>query len=159
MADSWSKLPAESDEAYSRFLIYRNLGPCRSIRRAYFRYLQEYDGYRGGIKGINPPHNWRAECAEYFWVERSAAWDVRNLSAYGARIAVLHVQAMTKVAEKSVRYAKRLEPGDEGWGDLLDSIRLVAEFLTPDVIRAIQERSKPARAAADGRAGDRSRVE
>ena len=145
MAEPWDKLSGESDEAYSRFLIYRNLGARRSLRRAYCHYLRVYDGYTGGTKRLQPPGNWTDEHAAHFWAQRAAAWDVRNLTAYGARLAVLHVRAVTAVAEKCVRSAERLEPGDDGWADLLESLRLVGEYLTPDVIRGIQERDQPLR--------------
>ena len=82
------------------------------------------------------------------WANRAAAWDVRNLSVYGARMAALHVAAVTRIAEKNARWAARLNPTDAGWSALVASVRVVAEFLTPEVVRGIQERNKPARPAA-----------
>ena len=162
MADSanlWDQQPGESDEAYARFLRYRNLGFKRSFRRAYRRYLQELDGYTGGLKGLHVPGQWTEDAHLFSWTERAAAWDVRNLTVHGARVASLHVGCLTRIALKNARAARRLSPGDDGWADLLDSVRLVSEFLTPDVVRAIQDHHKPARPAVRARPDDRRRVE
>ena len=85
----WDRLPAEPDEAYARFLIYRNLGTGRSFRKAYRHYLRECDGYTGGLKRLHVPGSWRPDAKAYFWAERASAWDVRNLAAYGAKVAAL----------------------------------------------------------------------
>lgn len=148
MAEPWDKLPGESDEAYARFLIYRNLGPKRSYRKAYHHYLRIHDGFTGGKERLHLPGQWCSDSSEHFWANRAAAWDVRNLSVYGARMAALHVAAVTRIAEKNARWAARLNPTDAGWSALVASVRVVAEFLPPEVVRGIQERNKPARPAA-----------
>lgn len=143
--EPWAQLPGEDAEAYRRFLCYRNVGIRRSLRRAYLHYLRAYDGYSGspnGIRHLAP--QWLADSKAFFWKDRATAWDIRNLHAYGGRVAVLHMQAMTMIAAKNARAAARLEPGDDGWADLIASVKLVAEFLTPDIVRGIQDRYKPA---------------
>ncbi len=159
MAESWDKLPGESDEAYARFLIYRNVGPRRSLKRAYLHYLRVYDEFTGGTKRLHVPGSWHADCASNFWCDRAVAWDIRNLSAYGARVAVLHVRAVAILAEKNARHAVKLAPGDDGFSDLLASMRTVAEFLTPEVVRGIAERNKPTGGTSGTRATDRAAVE
>lgn len=159
MAEPWDQLPGEDNTAYARFLMYRNLGPTRSLRKAYQHYLRVYDGFTGGTKRLNIPGNWHANCADHFWVSRAAAWDIRNLSTYGNRLACLHVATITRMAQKNARFAARLNPGDDGWTDLVASVRVVADFLTPDVVRGIQDRNQPARAAVLARPDDRAAVE
>lgn len=146
MAEPWDKLSGECDEAYSRFLIYRNLGPKRSLKRAYLHFLRTDDEYTGGIKRLHVPGQWHRDCVDQFWVDRAAAWDVRNLSAYGSRLAAFHVRTITQLAEKNARYAAKLNPGDDGWTDLMASVKAVQGFLTPEVVRGIQERNQPTRA-------------
>jgi hypothetical protein len=141
----WDRLPDESDESYSRFLHYRNLGLCRSYRKAYRQYLAESDGYTGGVKGLHVPGFWYREAKHYFWVERSSAWDVRNLSAYGARVAALHAEAVAQIARKNLRAAGRSAPGGDDWQDLMASMRVVAAFLSPELVKGVQDRFKPAR--------------
>lgn len=157
MADQpWEKLPAESDESYSRFLYYRNAGVRRSFRRAYRQWLADGDGYTGGIRGLHVPGTWTRDSQAYFWKERAAAWDVRNLSAYGARIAALHAEAVTRVAEKNLRWVGRTDPDDAAWPDVMASMRVVAQFLSPELVKGVQDRFKPAvpTPAAAGTGGD-----
>lgn len=143
----WDQQPGESDERYTRFLLYRNIGPSRSLRKAYYHYLQEYDGFRGPIKGVRPPHQWAADSSQWGWVARSSAWDVHNLTGHGSRIVALHFQAMTKVAEKNLKWAARLDPGDDGFADLIRSMQMIQNMLTPDLVRGIKD--EPARRPAD----------
>jgi len=157
MADPWAQLPGESDESYARFLIYRNLGPKRSLRKGYLHYLRAYDGYAGGVKGLHPPGCWYEDSGGHFWVDRAAAWDIRNLVAYGSKVAVLHVRAVTLMAEKNLRAVSRLSPGDDGWSGLVASMRLVSDFFTPDVVRGIQDRNQPARPALVPAGSERGR--
>lgn len=152
MAEPWDRTPRESAEAYTRFLLYRNLGPGRSLRKAHRAYQRTRDPGAGGNEPLHLPGHWTAESAEHRWVERAALWDVRNIRAYGARLAVLHVQAMTKVAEKNARYAGRLSPGDDGWADLVASLRLIAAVITPELVRDVSQgppADRPAPAPAD----------
>lgn len=145
MAAPWDKVPGETDESYTRFLLYRNIGPTRSLRRAYFLYLREYDGFRGVMKGVRPPGSWQEECRDNFWPERAAAWDVRNLTAYGSKVAALHAEAVAVVARKNLRYAGAMKPGDDGWLDLMASMKVVAAFLSPELVRGIERRNQSAR--------------
>lgn len=154
MPAPWDKLKAESDESYARFLMYRNLGPGRSIRRAYHQYLQRFDGFTGGTKRLHVPGSWTSEAADHGWVSRAQAWDVRNLTAYGAKVAVLHVLTVKRLAEKNRRALGRLEPGDDGYTDVLAGIRVVADFLTPDVVRGIAEQNQPAPEPRHAAAGE-----
>ena len=144
MKKPWDKLPNETDEQYARFLLYRNIGPKRSMRKAYARYLREYDGFRGGSERLHVPGNWIANCRDLFWTERAFAWDVRNLAAYGGKVASLHAAAVAQVARKNLRWAKRLNPGDKGWPDLMRSMMQVQAFLTPELVRGIQDRNQSA---------------
>jgi hypothetical protein len=139
-SEAWAQLPGESGDAYARFLIFRNLGPRRSLRRAYHHYLTVHDGFTGGKERLHVPGQWCADSADHFWIDRAAAWDVRNLTAYGARLASLHVQSITSIAEKNARYARKLKPGDDGWAGLVASVKVVGEYLTPEVMRGLQDR-------------------
>ena len=142
--EPWSRLPGESEDAYAHFLIYRNLGYSRSLKRAYFRYLQMYDEYTGDIKRLVIPATWRRQCMDHFWTQRATSWDIQNLHTYGSRLAVLYTQAVTKMAEKCVRVSRSKNPGDKEWPDLLDTVQTVREYLTPDVVKGIADRTKSA---------------
>lgn len=142
MAAAWEQEPAEDADSYARFLVYRNCGPTRSLRKAYFRYLQAYDGYTGGTERLHVPGTWHKDCVEHQWVNRAAAWDVANLVSHGARLVALHAGTVLQIAKKNARAARRLKPGDDGWDDLCKSTKLVQEWLTPEVVRGVQERGR-----------------
>jgi hypothetical protein len=151
--DPWEQLPGESVEAYARFLYYRNCGFGRSFRKAYRKYLQATDGYTGGVRGLQPPGCWVRDAGDHFWKSRARAWDLRNLHTYGGRVAVLHTQALVSIAEKNARCARRMSPGDDGWPHLISSVRLVQEYLTPEVMRGQRERGRAGRESVPA-AGD-----
>ena len=68
----WDRLVTEGDAAYAAFLVYRNLGPTRSLSVAYAMHTKSKPGEKqvGG--------SWRKWCAANRWPERSAAWDDRG---------------------------------------------------------------------------------
>jgi hypothetical protein len=68
----WNQLAGtENDMWYSRFLIYRDMGPVRKIMGA----------AKIEAKRLNkpapkwPPSKWREKAKEYAWHERAKAWD------------------------------------------------------------------------------------
>jgi hypothetical protein len=137
-AQPWDQMPAEDNAAYARFLVYRNLGLKRSLKRAYAKTLRDANLFNGDHRKLNLPASWRMDSNAYRWVARSSAWDLRNLALYGSRVAVLHVRAVEIVAKKAAAAAKRLNVGDDGWRDVLESLRFVGQFLTPEIVRDIE---------------------
>lgn len=145
--DAWDQLDGESAESYSRFLRYRNLGSLRSIKKAYFVYLQAEDGFQGRIDRLHVPGHWTHDAAKNRWVDRASAWDIHILVTYGAQVACLHAQVIAKLARKNASKVGKLNPGDKGFSDLLASIRTVAEFLSPELVKGVQDRYKSAEPA------------
>lgn len=64
----YEQQPGESSRAFRAFAFYRELGPERSIDRAYTEYL-------GGAKPGRAPGQWNAWSRERAWVERASAYD------------------------------------------------------------------------------------
>lgn len=151
----WDQAEGESGPAYVRFLLYRSLGPIRSHRRAYMLYLQRYDGYTGGLKGLSVPHSWRTESKKFDWVDRAAAWDVNCLQIQGAKIAALHTATVRRLAARCAEKARTVKPGDDDYGDFLNTVRTVGAFLSPELLKGVQERYRPVgRVAASEKKGD-----
>jgi hypothetical protein len=140
MAEPWARLADETDEQYGHFLFFRNCGFRRSLRKAYCQYLKQEDGYTGVPKGLHVPPDWLRASQKHDWRNRARAWDIRNLSAHGGRLAVLHTESLVQIAKKNYRAAKEMSPGDDGWADLVAGLKLVGEYLTPDVLSGIQDR-------------------
>lgn len=68
MADSWLRLPDESEEAYAAFLIYRDLGIIRSVLKAYRQ-------KSGKITAKQAPGQWNKWAKDYRWRARARDYD------------------------------------------------------------------------------------
>lgn len=67
----WTQLKAENDLWYSRFLIYRDMGPVRTVLGACK--IERERTRKEKPKGT--PRNWREMAAVYRWGVRAKAWD------------------------------------------------------------------------------------
>lgn len=63
----WERQPNESARAYSAFCTYRNLGPKRSVLRAW--------RLRTGCEKAAVPGNWNYWRAEHDWKKRAETYD------------------------------------------------------------------------------------
>ncbi len=66
----WERRPEESGRAYSAFVLYRDLGPTRSLAAAYA--ASRHPG--GGVAKKAASH-WEEWSSAYDWVERAEAYD------------------------------------------------------------------------------------
>lgn len=68
----WNRLTKENDLWYSRFLLFRDLGPARKVHRVF---VLEWEKKRPGenVPAIN--RNWYQSAEKYKWIERANAWD------------------------------------------------------------------------------------
>jgi hypothetical protein len=68
------RLPDESARAYRAFCVYRDLGPNRSLDRAWERYCTTSD--RGkNRKSARRPGHWGVWSQKFTWVKRAEAYD------------------------------------------------------------------------------------
>jgi hypothetical protein len=135
----WDQLPGESNESYARFLLYRNLGIRRSLKRAYAKMLADADLFSGDPRKLHLPANWRSDSSAHRWVARSSAWDLHHLAMHGSRVALLHIQAMLNITKKYLKATEEYKIGDDEWDNVLATSRHVAQFLTPEIVRDIEE--------------------
>jgi hypothetical protein len=68
---SWAKRPTESDRAYMNFCYYRDMGPGRSIQKAWERARREQGKSPIGV----PNGRWTAWTQQHDWKERALAYD------------------------------------------------------------------------------------
>jgi hypothetical protein len=92
----WDRLPGEPAAAYARFLVYRNLGPARTLERAYAAYA----GVPEGTERPLVPGRWRKDSAAWRWVERSREWDIVMLSQAGREAVAAFAAAVQQVSER-----------------------------------------------------------
>lgn len=123
----WDRLPDETDAQYAQFLVFRDLGPSRTLARAYRQYLKHFDTTPGARKG--PSGAFKETAAARRWRERAEAWDVWRLLTYGARIAPLYVAAVEQMTKKLLAASQRIRPGQKGWRDVLDTLGAISAQL------------------------------
>lgn len=137
---SWDQQPGESAEAYSRFLIYRNLGVGRSIQAAYAAYLTTFSNaataVSNGVKRRRAPGHWAADSARWRWVDRSSAWDVHHLADSGRKAVEQFVGALLVAAQKAAVALTRPGCRPKTWPEALAALDVLAKFITPEVVQA-----------------------
>jgi hypothetical protein len=138
MADLlWEPQPGESGRAFAAFAVYRDLGPDRSLDKAYAAARQD----QSGIKTV--PGYWRQWCVRYQWVDRAAAYD----AAMRAKEQAARERAQAAEAETWAR--RRAEEAEQEWAasrQLLDKARLMLQFpLVEQTTENGQTVVKPAR--------------
>ncbi len=135
MPDTWEQQENESVPAYTRFLIYRNLGPHRNLKRANEVYAQM------AIDTGTPPEEarnfWGNDSAKWHWRERAQAWDLANLQEHGKRLALKHMAYLEALLERA--YAALMadeEVGPKTWTDHLGAAHGMAEHIPAATIAA-----------------------
>jgi hypothetical protein len=128
MAD-WEQLEGESKQHYSWFLAYRNLGPTRTLDRAY--------QVTKGDQEVRAPGPWATASSRYRWVERAAAWDVDTLSEAGARVVSLFVAAMEQLALQTIAGLQAHTP--RNFGEALAGMEALGALVPADTVEAAQQ--------------------
>jgi hypothetical protein len=130
----WEQLDNESNAAYARFLAYRNLGPLRTLQKAYEAH-QADQPVKNRNKSQAPTGVWTDDSTAHNWRERATAWDVANLLQEGEQAATFYVGAMRKHARKVYESLDQLEP--ERYDDAIKGLELLAKLFPPDVLAAL----------------------
>jgi hypothetical protein len=123
----WEQLPDEPLPAYRRFLIYRNLGPGRSLDRAY----EVKKGKKARVSGL-----WTRESTKYRWKDRATAWDIDNMAGQGASTVINFIKAMDVLSSKAMSDALKPEREIKNLDQLLSVLNVIGSFITPEVIEA-----------------------
>ncbi len=129
MAEQWDKQPEESPKAYRAFLIYRNLGPKRSIDAAYRLSLKEH---QESIK--RAPRRWGEWSTQYQWVVRAQAWDQWRQQEHERIEREYEKEEIERIM--ALRYAKthyRVEDLNTVAENLLKEIKETDKVWLPDV--------------------------
>lgn len=66
----WQRQPGEPGKWYSRFEVYRLLGPNRTIEEAY-----RLVAHAEGLRGAHPGASWTEIRKRWSWRQRAEAWD------------------------------------------------------------------------------------
>lgn len=148
MAD-WEQLEGEKSQHYSWFLAYRNLGPARTLERAY-RAIK-------GDETLNLPGNWAELSARHRWVERATAWDVYVLSEAGARVVSLFVAAMEALALATLEGLATHRP--KNFGESLAGLEALGGLVPAETVEAVQQTAAERKVPAIGGSGGPAVIE
>ena len=142
MAEEWRRMAGESTADYAAFLLFRNVGPTRSLRRAYQLWQQQLANYVQPPKGSprqKPPGSWQTRYRKWEWKRRATCWDVHRMAYTGAQVAAIHTQTVVNVAVKVLKASKVTGPDDAGFAAMLNGMRQVQAFVTPEIVQGIHD--------------------
>lgn len=134
----WDQLPGEPPEAYARFLIYRNLGPARSLDAAYQASAPKRS------KSPSVSGQWKDDSADYNWRERAARWDVAQLSVVVPEATGLIFQSIAEYAKIILEALQERKHTPRTWAELKDGLVVLSTLVSPDVIAAATDHAQPA---------------
>src|SRR5262245_21439242 len=143
----WDQRPGESSAAYRRFLIYRDLGPGRSLRaadRAARRGREPYTKRHGNTRCSG---QWSDDCRHFDWVARAHAWDVHQLAAHGQAAVVAFVHALEAATAKLLQGIDRLK-GPANWKEVTASLLVLSSVIPAETIEALAAQRERAGAGA-----------
>ena len=149
MRKLWQQFHKEPDDSYSRFTLYKGLGPGRSVLNAYRAYASTFQNSTVGKKRHSEngtatektggpdkvPGYWGEECSRWRWVERAEAWDVHVLRNYGERLATRFIGTLDRIADKVAIAVADPEIQPKNWKEILEALTLIAQYLKPDIVR------------------------
>jgi hypothetical protein len=141
----WDQLDNESNAAYARFLAYRNLGPTRTIDKAYVSHTHE-----NRRKSETPTGQWYDDSAKYEWRDRATAWDIDNLLGQGERAATLYMGVVEKYIERLYSFLDQTSVEPDDFDSVTKSIELLHKLLPGETIGAIIAANEQRRTTGDG---------
>ncbi len=152
----WEQREGESNAAYARFLMYRNLGPTRSIDAAY---RQHQSGRAKATKSRKKPYvpgQWIDDAARFDWVERASAWDIAILNDVGRAVVVKFIHALERSYDKLLAALNDERVKPRTWEQVIESLTILGAFVPQETIADIKQSSADAaRVPAFGRDGDK----
>lgn len=171
MAELWHQQAGETDQAYIRFLFYLNLGPTRSLQKAYQAYMatntvpEQVAGTAGAVvqpgdtldtdQGqvldkatksnyyVDKPGLWTGDSARHSWVKRAAAYDVATLTTTGQQVILNFYNALNIIMEKSLKALQKAKFNEEDLPTLLNTVQMVGQYISPEAIEAWQAYTPP----------------
>jgi hypothetical protein len=142
----WDQLDNESNAAYARFLAYRNLGPTRTLEKAYQSTQPETK--RNKTKSFT--QQWANDSTKFNWRDRATAWDVDNLLGQGERAATLYMGVVEKYIERLYSFLDQTGVEPDDFDSVTKSIELLHKLLPGETIGAIIAANEQRRTTGDG---------
>ena len=139
MAKIWDKRENESDAAYARFLIYRNLGVGRSLERAY--QLPLNDNVAKSSKS-RMSGQWYKDSVEFEWKARADAWDVETIAQVGYTVVVKYIAALDLAFQRVIEQLQDGKIKPKNWEQLIESLTVLGNFIPQETVASIRQNIK-----------------
>lgn len=133
MSNPWDQQPGEPTPAYVRFLIYRNLGPGRTLVVASALGRKKKAG--NGRKATQAPGSWQEESARWDWWNRVTLWDIDRLTKTGDKAVVAFYTSIQRVAERLAAKLDKLEP--RTWRDALEALQVLGNYIPRESVERL----------------------
>lgn len=141
----WDQMEGEPSDAYAHFLVYRNLGPARTVDDSYNaafpvapkKVAPKARSRRPEAKPLRASSTWWRESRDYEWKERASAWDIHMLvnTVPEAMVSIMHT--VNEFAKSSLRAVQSGKIQPKNFGELLAGVQLMASFISAETISAI----------------------
>ncbi len=129
--EAWDQMEGEPLSHYTRFLVYRDLGSTRTLRKAWA--LVKGKNWRA-VSDNNCKY-WRDLSARWKWVRRAQEWDKAMLSGLGDETIVQFVGGLKQAASEVNQALERVKP--KTWREAMEGLNLVGSFIDPQSIKAV----------------------
>ena len=140
----WDPKRGEPKSSYARFLIYRNLGPCRTVTAA-------YQVVKKGAERC--PGQWQRDSTKWSWNERAAAWDIAVLSDTGKDVIVGFVNSLRALSRKTLAALAETDIKPASWASVLGAINVLGHFISPEAVERLSAQAADDRQPAAQRPG------
>lgn len=123
---AWDQHTDEPAAAYVRFLLYRNLGPCRTVDDAFAIFLRSAGAAKRSK--TRAPSNWWKEHQKFDWADRATAWDIDTLETRGEETIAAIAQLMRTAATVAARALAQLTIKPKDYRSILRTIETLATY-------------------------------
>lgn len=152
---AWDKRDDESDAAYARFLVYRNLGPARSLDAAYA--LAKPKATKGNKRqrygGTSISGQWTRDSVQFEWKTRADVWDVEMLTEVGKHAVVNFIHTLEAVSVKTLQELANAKRRPANWHEIMEAVNLLGSFIPAETVAALQSDAAEHRTPAIGGSG------
>lgn len=140
--DSWERMPHESSKAYQAFMLYRDLGPGRSLTAAHKAHKAGAHGASGQWTRWSSAHEWKRRAEDYdIWHERQLRIEREKehreeLKSYRERqkkLAQVSLSAATALLSKAGARLNTIKPEDipaKSLGTIFRAAAMLAQAAT-----------------------------
>lgn len=130
--DPWERLEREPPSAFDAFRTYRDMGPTRSIRKAWIKHTGQPEDTTRRMGG-----RWCEWAVKYTWTERVRLWD-DHLDTVMRKAIEEEIKSTAKVHAKQCRnFAVLLNRVEQTFMDRIKNPKDLAALRTKDLLDAV----------------------